>query len=165
MVTDVHAHSCSYRFMKKCSGNEQRMTANPNDWVTLKQAMIEFRHVDITLLKVDIEGGEYDVFSSWKIGSQHMPKQICVEIHYSDLVRAGNGADVPYVFFQPPTSGTCAPHPSPVGSFAARRRTVMQVTSQMLFGAWGLLKILRRCTLFRSISLSASLPHTGPDMK
>lgn len=78
-----------YRYIKKCLGNEQRMAENPNEWVTLPQAMAEHGHDEITLLKIDIEGGEYDVLPTMRIGSRHVPMQIAVELHFLDLVRYG----------------------------------------------------------------------------
>lgn len=44
--------------------------------------MDEFGHVQIDILKIDIEGAEYDVLSQWDLSMQNLPMQIAIEIHY-----------------------------------------------------------------------------------
>lgn len=34
---------------------------------------------------MDIEGGEYDVFSDWSLSNPDLPRQIFMELHYDDL--------------------------------------------------------------------------------
>jgi hypothetical protein len=58
---------------------------DPQNWITLDAAMTHFGHKRLDLLKIDIEGYEYDVFSSWKIDSINFPMQISMELHYKDI--------------------------------------------------------------------------------
>lgn len=74
-----------HKYIHKCLGNEERVATSPQKYLTLEQAMKDNGHAEVTLLKADIEAAEYDVFSTFKIGSQHLPAQICVEIHYRGI--------------------------------------------------------------------------------
>ena len=47
--------------------------------------MRHFGHRSISLLKIDIEGSEYDVMSSWKHDSPYLPEQIAMELHYDGI--------------------------------------------------------------------------------
>lgn len=44
-----------------------------------------FGHQSISLLKIDIEGSEYDVMSSWRHDSPYLPEQIAMELHYDGI--------------------------------------------------------------------------------
>lgn len=43
--------------------------------------MKQFGHREISFLKIDIEGFEYDVLSSWQ-ATEVLPVQVSVEVHY-----------------------------------------------------------------------------------
>jgi len=47
--------------------------------------MKHFGHHSISLLKIDIEGSEYDVLSDWKHDSPYLPMQIAMELHYDGI--------------------------------------------------------------------------------
>ena len=63
------------------------METNPDGWITLPAAMSQFGHSSITLLKIDIEGYEFDVLGAYsKSKHKHaLPAMIAMELHYDDL--------------------------------------------------------------------------------
>lgn len=46
-------------------------------------ADLNIRRLD--LLKIDIEGAEYDVLGSWSQTSLSLPHQLSMEVHYNDI--------------------------------------------------------------------------------
>jgi hypothetical protein len=90
-----------HTFVKKCIGSQKRADADPDKWTTLESAVLALGHKAIDLLKIDIEGAEYDVIGGWGAppdAQQHLPRQIAMEIHYKDLYYGtpalGNASDV-----------------------------------------------------------------------
>lgn len=80
-----HPINARHRYIMQCLGSEGQMQANPQSWTTLEAAMARLGHNKISVLKLDIEGSEYDVFASWKLGSAALPDQIIMEIHAEQL--------------------------------------------------------------------------------
>ena len=74
-----------HRFVRKCLGDDARMKQDPGNWITLARAMEDFGHKTVTLLKMDIEGFEYDVFSQWGYDAGPLPQQISFEVHYKGI--------------------------------------------------------------------------------
>ena len=69
-------------YVKKCLGSAERMAGDPGSWITLEAAMASMGHADLALLKIDIEGAEYDVLSEWTQDAPGLPRQVAVEVHY-----------------------------------------------------------------------------------
>lgn len=75
-----------HKFIRKCIGTEKHASRDASSWWTLEKAMEELNHKHITLLKIDIEGAEYDVLSSLTNHQKaSLPAQIAVEVHYNNL--------------------------------------------------------------------------------
>lgn len=55
---------------------------DPTTWTTISHLAEEYG--DIDLLKIDIEGYEYDVVASWT-SDMNLPFQVAMEIHSTDL--------------------------------------------------------------------------------
>jgi FkbM family methyltransferase len=74
-----------HRFVKKCLGSTDRMAANPAAWITLEAAMASMGHDKLALLKIDVEGAEYDVLSAWAQDAPGLPRQLAMEVHYDGI--------------------------------------------------------------------------------
>jgi hypothetical protein len=75
-----------HTYLKKCLGSTASMEANPKDWVTLSASMDQLGHSRVTLLKIDIEGYEFDVLGATTTENKHaLPAMIAMEMHYNDL--------------------------------------------------------------------------------
>jgi Methyltransferase domain len=77
-----------HTFLKKCLGSTVKMNADPDAWITLPAAMMQLGHSAITLLKIDIEGYEFDVLGAYtksKESTHALPAMIAMEMHYDDL--------------------------------------------------------------------------------
>lgn len=72
-------------FSKLCLGSQSKMEEDPQNWTTLSAAMERFGHKQLDLLKIDIEGAEYDVIGDWDQSSSELPRQLAIEIHYSGI--------------------------------------------------------------------------------
>lgn len=57
------------------------LQADPQNWITLDAAMQSLGHTQLTVLKADIEGAEYDVLGFWSLNATNLPLQIAVELH------------------------------------------------------------------------------------
>lgn len=69
-----------------CLGNKNEVRKGNQEFQTLDQVLKQNQHTSVDLLKMDIEGFEYEVFSGWKwTTSCHFPDQISVEIHWNSL--------------------------------------------------------------------------------
>lgn len=87
---DCTSHAASlhperHKYVQKCIGSNDRMVKDPVNWVTLERAMQDLGHSFVSLLKIDIEGFEYDVVSHWESPTTRLPHQIAMEIHYRDI--------------------------------------------------------------------------------
>lgn len=76
-----------HHFIKVCLGNERMGLRHPNI-KTLQQIYQGLGHQFIDVLKMDIEGFEYDVLSSWA-ESDNLPKQIIFELHWHGIYVGG----------------------------------------------------------------------------
>ena len=83
-TVDAKPFDQRHTFVKKCLGSHERMQANAGEWTTLTAAMQALGHTKIDLLKIDIEGSEYDVMEGWK-KTDKLPRQVSIEIHYSGI--------------------------------------------------------------------------------
>lgn len=77
-----HTLGARHKFVNKCLGSQARMVANPASWITLEAAMESLGHAHLSLLKIDVEGAEYDVLSAWAVDAPGLPQQIAMELHY-----------------------------------------------------------------------------------
>jgi hypothetical protein len=59
------------------------------NFVTLSQAAQEMRVKKIDLLKIDIEGYEFDEIAGWSIADFALPDQVSIEVHHSQVIYAG----------------------------------------------------------------------------
>ena len=85
--------STRHQFVHKCLGSDKRMADDPASWVTLEAAMASLGHRRLSLLKIDVEGAEYDVLAAWSQDSPVLPRQIAMELHYDGIysgTRASN---------------------------------------------------------------------------
>jgi hypothetical protein len=80
-----HSTHARHTFVKRCIGSPERMEENPSDWITLSAAMLHMGHRRLDLLKIDIEGGEYDVIGAWRRDETDLPRQFAMELHYKDV--------------------------------------------------------------------------------
>ncbi len=85
---EVHTFDCTstpktldarHHFHRLCIGKHA-----PN-FVTLDEAVKLTGFSSLDLLKMDMEGYEFDVVSAWDTGTQYLPKQLSFELHYQDL--------------------------------------------------------------------------------
>lgn len=83
-TTPPHTLNNRHKYISKCLGSQQQMQKDSFKWITLQEAMKALGHNHITLLKIDIEGFEFDVFANWN-RRQPLPAQILLELHYADL--------------------------------------------------------------------------------
>lgn len=89
---EIHTYDCTadgkslgdrHFYHKTCIGN-----ANSN-YITLDKAMADNGNPSIDLLKVDIEGWEWELFRAWKEDSVALPYQISFEVH-SEFPKVGH---------------------------------------------------------------------------
>lgn len=103
----VHTFDCTYPgtsldsntrhfYHKMCIGSARVAAAKSDSFVTLSGALKLMRASKIDLLKMDIEGFEYDVMASWGIPDSGdiadldlamaaLPRQVAFELHVFDL--------------------------------------------------------------------------------
>jgi hypothetical protein len=93
--------SARHMFIEKCIGSERKAAADPL-FTTLARAMLDLGLGAADLIKIDIEGFEYDVLSTWGTAEEgvtstaHLPRQMLVEVHLTHLyygTRSHNAAD------------------------------------------------------------------------
>lgn len=92
-TVDGRSVSKRHTFHKFCIGKSERAQVDPM-FITYEQAIEEYSHSQVDLLKMDIEGGEFDVFSGWSESDAKLPLQVSFELHYADLfaMKAGVGS-------------------------------------------------------------------------
>eukprot|EP00245_Coleochaete_scutata_P018775 TRINITY_DN9942_c0_g1_i1.p1 TRINITY_DN9942_c0_g1~~TRINITY_DN9942_c0_g1_i1.p1 ORF type:complete len:169 (+),score=29.46 TRINITY_DN9942_c0_g1_i1:2-508(+) len=69
-----------HKFYKKCLGSDS-LASNNSNYITITDAAQMAGAHDIALLKMDIEGYEYDILSAWKESMTDLPQQLCLEVH------------------------------------------------------------------------------------
>eukprot|EP00889_Picochlorum_renovo_P005061 jgi/Picre1/32091/NNA_007439.t1 len=67
-----------HKYVKKCIGSMTKAGENKN-FVTLSQAAQEMRVKKIDLLKIDIEGYEFDEIAGWSIADFALPDQVSLK--------------------------------------------------------------------------------------
>lgn len=72
--------SARHFYHKMCIGTSSR-----TDFITLDKAVAMVGASSLDLLKMDIEGYEYDVFADWNIDTKYLPKQLSFEVHYTGI--------------------------------------------------------------------------------
>lgn len=94
----IHTFDCTvdgtslgprHHYHKICLGSSAQADASPL-FMTLDQALrVLIRAPQIDLLKMDIEGWEWDVLSTWGVdaNAQSMPHQLLLEVHSLDFYR------------------------------------------------------------------------------
>ena len=83
--TDIDGYDGRHTYLKKCIGSK-RKSMRDERFVTLEQATRQFGINQVTLLKMDIEGSEFDEMAGWSIRDASLPVMIAVEIHRSEVI-------------------------------------------------------------------------------
>ena len=96
----IHTFDCTFNgssidkrhtYHEKCLGSAERAQTDER-FTTLAAAAAGVGVVKINLLKIDVEGYEYDVLSSWSQGDASLPEQIAIEVHHSDVIYNSEGS-------------------------------------------------------------------------
>jgi hypothetical protein len=83
-----------HKYLKKCIGTAAK-EANDPSFITLAHAVRDLGVSEITLLKMDIEGSEYDEIASWGVEQgKFLPESMAIEIHRSEVIYMGTSAFV-----------------------------------------------------------------------
>lgn len=77
-----------HRYHKQCIGSNEAARAK-DDFITLSQALKATGFSHISLLKIDIEGFEFDEMAQWSQFDITLPEQIAIEVHHSQVIYAG----------------------------------------------------------------------------
>jgi hypothetical protein len=86
---EVHTFDCTYpgtslgarhHYHKQCIGKSP-----DNNFVTLDKAVAMAGASTLDLLKMDIEGYEYDVFADWDVQTKSLPQQLSFELHHTNM--------------------------------------------------------------------------------
>lgn len=89
-TVDGHSVSRRHTFHKLCIGKAEKAKEDPM-FITYEQAIEENSMSQVDVLKMDIEGGEFDVFSGWRETNANLPLQVSFELHYADLFAIQSG--------------------------------------------------------------------------
>lgn len=93
----IHTFDCTFngwsidrrhQYHEKCLGSAQKAKEDDR-FTTLGDISVELGVEKINLLKIDVEGYEYDVLSSWSQGDVSLPEQIAIEVHHSEVIYHG----------------------------------------------------------------------------
>eukprot|EP00245_Coleochaete_scutata_P013320 TRINITY_DN5385_c0_g1_i1.p1 TRINITY_DN5385_c0_g1~~TRINITY_DN5385_c0_g1_i1.p1 ORF type:complete len:321 (+),score=50.93 TRINITY_DN5385_c0_g1_i1:269-1231(+) len=85
-TVDVQPIHARHRFEKMCIGSEEKVLSDPEHFETIQDSMKRLGVKEISLLKMDIEGYEYDVMSSWtRDVKDYLPQQISFELHFGGM--------------------------------------------------------------------------------
>jgi Methyltransferase domain len=71
-----------HRYFKRCIGVKRNGDAS---FVSLDEAIELTGDVTPSILKMDIEGWEFDVLSMWNTSYKHLPAQLSFEVHFQHL--------------------------------------------------------------------------------
>lgn len=97
----IYTFDCTYdgislgarhKYIKKCIGSMEKEGSDPR-FITLSNAVREVGVNKINLLKIDIEGYEFDEIATWTIQDSWLPEQISIEVHHSEAIYAGGSKD------------------------------------------------------------------------
>eukprot|EP00890_Picochlorum_soloecismus_P003932 jgi/Picsp_1/453/NSC_00451-R1_protein len=96
----IYTFDCTYKgksqgsrhtYIEKCIGTREKAGTN-NRFTTLAGAAKRLRVPKITLLKIDIEGYEFDEMAAWRAEDLTLPEQISIEMHHSQVMYAGGSS-------------------------------------------------------------------------
>ena len=77
-----------HQYIQRCLGSAEK--AEKDAWfLTLQVAAAQLGVEKINLLKIDIEGYEYDALSVWSQADLALPEQVAIEIHHSEVLYYG----------------------------------------------------------------------------
>ena len=86
---DGHSVGERHFFHKICIGSPEN--ASPN-FITYSEAVRQWAKHGVTLLKMDIEGSEFDVFSGWnELNAKFLPRQVSFELHFAAQMNHRHG--------------------------------------------------------------------------
>ena len=81
-----------HKYLKKCIGTAARAEHDPK-FITLANAVQDLGLKLVTLLKIDIEGSEFDELASWQVEhAATLPEMIAIEVHNSEVIYSGTSA-------------------------------------------------------------------------
>ena len=93
----IHTFDCTYagrsihprhQYHQLCLGSPEKAEKDPK-FISLEGAIAQNKIDKINLLKIDIEGFEYDVLSVWRQMEAALPEMVAIEIHHSEVVYWG----------------------------------------------------------------------------
>lgn len=97
----IYTFDCTYggvsqgqrhKYIKKCIGSMEKEGTDPR-FITLSNAARELGVGKISLLKIDIEGYEFDEIATWSTQDLWLPEQISIEVHHSLTIYAGGSPE------------------------------------------------------------------------
>jgi len=80
-----------HTYIEKCIGTREKAGTDKR-FSTLAGAAKSLRVPKITLLKIDIEGYEFDEMAAWRAEDLTLPEQISIEMHHSQVMYAGGSS-------------------------------------------------------------------------
>ncbi|WPT12164.1 hypothetical protein PSENEW3n2_00003822 [Picochlorum sp. SENEW3] len=101
---DIFTFDCTYdgvsqgtrhTYVQKCIGTAPKESSNPS-FTTLAHAVRDLGVSTIDLLKIDIEGYEFDETAYWSIKDPWLPEQIAIEVHHSQAIYSGKAANTDF---------------------------------------------------------------------
>ena len=96
---NIYTFDCTYagssqgprhKYINKCIGTAAKETTDEK-FTTLENAVKELGISSIDLLKIDIEGYEFDETAYWSIKDSWLPEQVAIEVHHSQAIYSGKG--------------------------------------------------------------------------
>ena len=90
----IYTFDCTYdgvsqgprhTYFKKCIGTAAKEASDEN-FITLANAVKMVGVSKIDLLKIDIEGYEFDEMAYWSIKDPWLPEQVAIEVHHSKVI-------------------------------------------------------------------------------
>lgn len=97
----IYTFDCTYngasqgqrhKYIKKCIGSMEK-EGSDSRFITLSNAARELGVQKISLLKIDIEGYEFDEIATWSTQDRLLPEQISIEVHHSQIIYAGGSKE------------------------------------------------------------------------
>ena len=80
-------------FHKSCVGGRNELDAEGHAFRTLASIQAELGHKKVDLLKVDIEGFEWELFNTWEDTQSTLPFQISTELHLTAFWNSAGAPD------------------------------------------------------------------------
>ncbi len=97
---NIYTFDCTYNgksqgprheYIKKCIGTASKEASDTN-YTTLAHALNVTGFASIDLLKIDIEGYEFDEIAFWSIKDTWLPEQLAIEVHHSEAIYLDRGS-------------------------------------------------------------------------